>query len=167
MYSTLKIFTALFLGLSLSFCSSTPKDDSSSMDSIPSYDDYGSSASFGDDSRDTSSEAYTDDDYGDSSDYQASTSVDSSYGSDSYDEDSSSDPLPVETLKNTTVTSAQFRDGMYNIASNCNMRAEPSQNAQNEGKIPAGKRLWVEGHNDTWVKVFKRSGPVFIHKSCL
>lgn len=173
MRSTFKLIAISLLGMSLTFCSSAPKDESSS-DALPKFDDYQSAGTFGEGSetfRDTSSNPYGDDDYGDTVSSTSSSDImsDDSYSDSSYDS-AGQEPLPVEKLsapKSSTVQAAQFNDGMYNISSNCNMRSGPSQTASKEGLVPKGKRLWVEGHNDTWVKVFKKSGPVFIHKSCL
>lgn len=176
MRSTLKIIAISILGMGLTFCSSAPKDESDS-DALPQFDDYQSAGSFGETEgsnetpRDTSSNPYGDDDYGDSSGSAATADVfnDESYDDSSYD-NAGNEPLPVEKLsapKSSTVQAAQFKDGMYNIKSTCNMRSGPSQTASKEGLVPKGKRLWVEGHNDTWVKVFKKSGPVFLHRSCL
>lgn len=175
MGSTLKIYASLFLALALCSCSSAPKDEYD--DSLPQYDDYSPAQGSEADSSlmDTSSAS---DDYSDDS-YDTGYSASSSdYDSDatSYDDyDSqadSSDPLPVQKLSSESSAPVadvpvDFKDGFYHIGSNCNMRAEPDRNARHEGLIPKGKRLWVEGYSDTWVKVFKRSGPVYIHKSCL
>jgi len=173
MRSIFKLIAISLLGMSLTFCSSAPKDDSSA-DALPQYDDYQPVGTFDDGKetpRNTSSNPYEDDDYGDSS---GGTTGDDVFSDDNYDESSyesaSQEPLPVEKLstpKATTVRAAQFKSGMYHIKNNCNMRAKPDQKASKKGLVPKGKRLWVENHNATWVKVFKKSGPVFLHKSCL
>ncbi len=178
MRSTFKIIAISLLGMSLTFCSSSPKDDSGS-DALPQFDDYQPVGSFGDDSetpRNTSSNPYGDDDYGDDDfgDTSNSTSSADVFSDDSNDgssyDSAGQEPLPVEKIsapKSSTVQAAQFKNGMYKVSSNCNMRSGPSQTASKAGLVPKGKRLWIEGHNDTWVKVFKKSGPVFLHKSCL
>jgi hypothetical protein len=172
------ILLMIFLGLSLSFCSSASKD--SSDDSLPSESDYSSSSTY-----DDITGAASGDDYGEVTDYGS----DDSYGDtdDSSPVESSSDDLllggmdegsgvavdsnvqKIQEYEDAPEPAAptDFKDGFYNIAVNCNMRAEPSAASANEGKIKAGKRLWVEGYNNDWVRVFKKSGPVYISKVCL
>lgn len=62
---------------------------------------------------------------------------------------------------------AGFKSGMYPVSSNCTMREKPNKNAKSMGTVDAGKKLWMEKHNDEWVKVFKKSGPVYLNKVCL
>ncbi len=186
MKAALNILLMIFLGLSVSFCSSTPKDSeevSASDDS--SYDDYNSSSTYddiqgaaGSDDLSTGTDDYGTDDYGSTGD-SAASATDLYLGGteDSAAADPGDSALPIEQIQEykdvpdsdpiEPASNSGFKDGFYNIATNCNMRSEPSATAAHEGKIKAGKRLWVEGYNDGWVKVFKRSGPVFISKVCL
>lgn len=60
-----------------------------------------------------------------------------------------------------------FKSGMYPVSTNCTMRAKPNKSAKSMGTVDAGKKLWMEKHNDEWVKVFKKSGPVYLNKVCL
>lgn len=174
MGSTLKITASLIVAIALSSCSSAPKDEYD--DSMPQYDDSSQLSETDTSLMDTgsASDDYADDSYGDTSYSASSTDYDTDTSYDSYESqtDTSSDPLPVQELSSDSydepvTDTPSFKDGFYHIGSNCNMRAEPDKNARHEGLIPKGKRLWVEGYSESWVKVFKRSGPVYIHKSCL
>ncbi len=182
MKATLNILLMIFLGLSISFCSSSSKDEEetlsdssdSSYDSSSTYDDIASASDDASEDLGSSSE-YSTDDYGSSDGDSGTSSASDDFllGGTEEEEAPAADPLPIQKIEETASApvmdepASDFKDGFYNIATNCNMRAEPDANSGNEGKIKAGKRLWVEGYNDGWVKVFKRSGPVFISKVCL
>ena len=93
------------------------------------------------------------------------------------------EPLPVEKLepvkkkkkrkarkvrrKRASVAKTKFKNGMYRMGRKCNMRKKPSTKAAKVGKVKKGKKLWVEAHNGKWVKIYKKSGAVYLHKSCL
>ena len=94
---------------------------------------------------------------------------------DDYDkEEVQDDPLEAPVKDVPAIESAPkksavkaFKNGMYKVRSNCSMRSRPSTRAKKVGKVRGGKRLWMEKHNQGWVKIFKKSGPVFISKKCL
>ncbi len=186
MKATLNILLMIFLGLSLSFCSSSSKDTDDSQAAETEVDGYNSSSTY-DDIAGAAGDAELDVDGG-SSDYSSEDSYGSadeepaSGGSDDLflggTEDSSAgseageEPLPVEAIEEykdapSAAVPTGFKDGFYNMSRNCNMRQEPTTSSAKAGKVQAGKRLWVEGYNDKWVKVFKKSGPVYLSKICL
>ncbi len=184
MKTAFKVLALTLLGISLSFCSSTPKEDEKVDFENPQYDKYSSSGVYQDiegESRNVSSTEYSDDDYGAVEGDDESNIFADDAGSETDIEDQSepasmgSEPLPVETLGNsepatelpTKSVSPKFKNGMYRVGSACTMRAQPSTSASKEGTVPKGKKLWMEAHNANWVKVFKKSGPVFINKVCL
>lgn len=186
MKSALKILFVSLLGLSVSFCSSTPDNYEEEQ---PKYDDYSSSGVYNDiegESRTVSSTDYEDDDYGDagasSADEEDELFLGGTENAQDTEEEDNSEPaameeasnaikeLPVETLEPTPRKKASisaFKNGMYKFSKACNMREEPSKSGSKAGKVSTKRKLWVEGHNDNWVTVQKKSGPVYVHRSCL
>lgn len=137
----------------------------------------------------TETSSYADDNYGSVGESEVSEQNDALLsGVEEEETTSSSDPLPVETLQTAdkpvtklpayekkqrksnrkkASVAGKFKNGMYRFAKNCNMRSKPSLKAKKVGKVSKGKKLWVEGHNKRWVKVYKKSGAVYISRSCL
>ena len=60
-----------------------------------------------------------------------------------------------------------FKNGLYKFSRACNMRQSASKKGAKAGKVTTKRKLWVEAHNANWVKVNKKSGPVYVHKTCL
>lgn len=60
-----------------------------------------------------------------------------------------------------------FKAKMYSFSSDCEMKSEPSDESASAGNVKAGKKLWVENHDAEWAVVQKKSGPVYVRKSCL
>ncbi len=185
MRSFITIFNLIFLALSLSFCSSSPKTEEPEL----TDENYQSSGVFGDienEARSTSSEPYSDDDYGQLDDEDASDE-------DLFTSNEEVEPVKPEPTakpkpqaiqkvvkqkvqksnkpkKSQAISSSQssaFRNGMYGVSKDCNMHAKASLQSKKEGTVNRGKKLWMENHDKNWVKVFKKSGPVFINKNCL
>lgn len=180
MKTAFKVLLLTLFGLSLSFCSSSPKEDEKVNFESPKYEKYSSSGVYKDiegESRGVSSTEYSDDEYGD----VEGSEEDNLYvdeGASQVEDDSEplsmgSEPLPVETLDDPAPilqekkVSSKFKNGMYRLGSNCTMRSQPSKTARNAGSVSKGKKLWMEGHNANWVKVYKKSGAVYINKVCL
>jgi len=65
------------------------------------------------------------------------------------------------------VSSVPFKQGMYDFPKDCFMKASASNSSASAGKIRANKSLWVEPFNGDWLRVYKKSGPVYIPRSCL
>ncbi|MBC85721.1 MAG: hypothetical protein CL677_00970 [Bdellovibrionaceae bacterium] len=59
-----------------------------------------------------------------------------------------------------------IKAGMKSLKRDCNMRANASLSGDKIKILHKGKRLWVEPHNNKWVKVFRKSGPAFVGASC-
>jgi hypothetical protein len=186
MRSLANILLTLTLGLFLCFCSSTPETEETQ--NYPQYENYSSSGVYNDiqkegaDARNVSSEDYSDDDYGADDDEDEDIYLSDGDNNEKDSEEALSayaepadDPLPVEkieTVKKKKVStkkkvSGKFKNGMYRMSVNCNMRQKPDAQSKAVGKVKKGKKLWVEGHNANWVKVYKKSGPVYINKLCL
>lgn len=60
-----------------------------------------------------------------------------------------------------------FKAGMYKFAKKCQMYAEPSSMSDKAGSIRAGRKLWIDKHDDDWHKAYKKSGAVYISADCL
>ena len=61
----------------------------------------------------------------------------------------------------------KFKSGMYKFEEKCAMHAEPSSMSDKAGSIRAGRKLWIDPHNDSWHKAYKKSGTVYISADCL
>lgn len=90
---------------------------------------------------------------------------------DSYPDDDyngAPEPLISTDLGEPKATgSLGFRNGFYRFLKNCNIRKSPSSKSPKVGLVPHNKRLWVEGHNSKWLKVFKKSGVAYVSSSCI
>ena len=60
-----------------------------------------------------------------------------------------------------------FKAGMYKFKEDCTMYKEPATLSGEAGKIRAGKKLWIDGHDDNWRKAYKKAGAVYIPANCL
>ena len=193
MKSTLKALMLTLLGFSLSFCSSTPKEKTEETpEQYSSSGVYQDIANEGED-RKTSSEEYSDDDYGtvetandsegddlflsDTENYEEPEDTAEPAAMESGQSMAGNEPLPIDepaeveeqsyTAPAAKKVSSKFKNGMYKFKRKCNMRKKPSTKGRKAGKVMTGKKLWVEGHNSKWVKVYKKSGAVYVHRSCL
>jgi hypothetical protein len=61
----------------------------------------------------------------------------------------------------------KFKPGMYKFDKDCTMYSEPGTFGDEAGTIRAGRKLWIDAHNDGWHKAYKKSGEVFISSDCL
>jgi uncharacterized protein YgiM (DUF1202 family) len=169
------------------------KDDLNAEKGIPKYENYSSSGIYADiegeagdsgtsagvqdlaaaQGRQTSSEDYSDDDYGELGSDKDELFVD---GMD--DEENNEEPAPMnepgesqlpetEVAAVAAVSVPAFKNGMYRTKRDCNMREEADPSSGKAGVVKKGKKLWMEAHNDGWVKVFKKSGAVYLSRSCL
>ncbi len=62
---------------------------------------------------------------------------------------------------------APFKSGMYKFAEECKMYKEPRSFSDQAGSIPPGRKLWIDSHNENWLKAYKKSGTVYISTDCL
>ena len=181
MEKLLKITTAIFLSLSLTYCSSSDKAEEA----------------YGDESYESSDTQMMDNE----SEEEASAPVEEQVAEDVVNEDSDDSPAEIDPPRNDAAldndvafgeptdmpeSSAapepepepapqkslasignSFKQGMYEFPQKCTMRAEPAKAANAAGTIRAGKKLWVEPFDEKWHRVYKKSGPVFISRECL
>ncbi|MEM7645492.1 MAG: hypothetical protein AAF203_01170 [Pseudomonadota bacterium] len=61
----------------------------------------------------------------------------------------------------------KLKAGMYKFGSRCQMFAEPNDGSDQQGSIRKGRKLWVDPHNEKWMKVYKKAGAVYIPANCL
>lgn len=59
-----------------------------------------------------------------------------------------------------------FAQGLNSFQSDCKMRKDADETSEKVGFIKKGKKLWVDKHNDSWGKVYRKSGPAFVSLSC-
>lgn len=66
------------------------------------------------------------------------------------------------------MTKSSFKNAMYNVAKDCNLRSQPSMRGSVVGKSLKGRRIWAENANSSWAKVYRQSGDAaYIYKGCL
>lgn len=183
MGSLKKILLLAFIGLAVSNCSSSPEplEDETPVEAS----EYQSSGVYGDierETRSTSSEPYSDDNYG-ALDEEGSTDeallADSSHESPSEEPAVESPrpkiaPTPRKPKKSQAIVGhhsepakKQFKSGMYGLGRDCDMHSKPTLQSKKVGSVSRGKKLWMEPHDGGWVKVFKKSGPVYLKKDCI
>ena len=174
--SVLRIILLGLLGASLSFCSSAPKEEGTQQDNHNNYSSSGvfesaDKASADTAAREPGAKGYSDDAYGD---IESGESGDALYlGDDQGTEVEAEGPgatsLPVidepDDVSHASVS--DFKDGMYHVTSTCTLRAEPNHSSSSEGPARQDIKLWMEKHDSAWVKLFKKSGPVFLSRDCL
>lgn len=61
----------------------------------------------------------------------------------------------------------KFKAGMYKFDDKCVMHKEPSSMSDTAGSIRAGRKLWIDPHNESWHKAYKKSGTVYISADCI
>lgn len=71
-------------------------------------------------------------------------------------------PRPAKSIASTN-----FKQGMYDFDEDCAMHSDPDAKSAVSGNIKAPKKLWVEPFDGQWLRVYKKSGPAYISKSCL
>jgi hypothetical protein len=69
----------------------------------------------------------------------------------------SAERAPASTLKN----------GYYVFDSNCEMKSSPKSKSETVGSISKGKKLWLDVHNGTWLKAYKKNGTAYVPASCV
>lgn len=71
-------------------------------------------------------------------------------------------------LEDTSVKrDRSFKSGFYHFAKGCDVHTQPMQVSNVVSYVPEGKKLWVEGYDQSWAKVYRRAGEAFISKNCL
>lgn len=163
--SLLRIFAALLLSMTLANCAMFgSSSDDEKMNEEPSTMSDTDKESMESDAMDKEDDSLSDNDASEGVDMDPSDSEDSNMDN---DEPSVAADEPSEPEQSRAEASAPFKDGMYTFSEDCTMREDPESSAASAGTVRGGKKLWVEGYDNNWVKVFKRSGPVFVEKSCL
>lgn len=72
---------------------------------------------------------------------------------------------PLESRKPSSIP--KMKAGMYRFAKTCHMHSNPNTSSKKSGSVKVGRKLWVEPHNKDWVKVYKKSGAVYISRECI
>lgn len=94
---------------------------------------------------------------------------------DSADEDEELSPAPKKEvvvkkevkLKSNRVPASVKGGGMKTFSSDCIMKSEPNDASENVGNVAKGKKLWLDTHDATWFKAYKKSGTVYVPSSCV
>lgn len=61
---------------------------------------------------------------------------------------------------------SSFKNGYYSFISDCNIRSQASKRSTVVGQVNKGKVLWVDGHTDSWAKVYRKAGPAYVSRKC-
>ena len=75
--------------------------------------------------------------------------------------------LTTEASATEADPSPELSNGFYYFANACDVRLTPEDSGQLVTRIKKGRRLWVEDHEGYWARIFRRSGPAYVNKSCL
>lgn len=59
------------------------------------------------------------------------------------------------------------KNGFYTFSADCIMKSEPNDASSDVGNVSKGKKLWLDKHDATWFKAFKKSGTVYVPSSCV
>lgn len=59
------------------------------------------------------------------------------------------------------------KNGFYTFSADCVMKSEPNDASSDVGNVSKGKKLWLDKHDSTWFKAFKKSGTVYVPSSCV
>jgi hypothetical protein len=59
------------------------------------------------------------------------------------------------------------KNGFYTFSADCVMKSGPSDTSSDVGNVSKGKKLWLDKHDGTWFKAFKKSGTVYVPSSCV
>ena len=74
---------------------------------------------------------------------------------------------PVNYDSGRSTSTSNFKQGMYTFNEDCQMRDDADRNGSPAGMVRAGKKLWVEPYDSNWLRVYKKSGPVYVRRSCI
>lgn len=69
--------------------------------------------------------------------------------------------------KSNRVPASVKGGGMKTFSSDCIMKSEPNDASDNVGTVSKGKKLWLDAHDATWFKAYKKSGTVYVPSSCV
>ncbi len=64
---------------------------------------------------------------------------------------------PASTLKN----------GFFVFAESCDMKSSPKSGSKSVGNVSKGKKLWLDVHNSSWLKAYKKSGTAYVSSDCV
>lgn len=73
-------------------------------------------------------------------------------------------PKPGKSAKNSRKTAS--KEGFRTTAAECKMHQAASASSPVLLTVAGAKKLWVEEHNDGWVKAFRKSGHGYLSRDC-
>lgn len=71
-----------------------------------------------------------------------------------------------QDVKNRAPASA-LKNGYYTTSEVCDMKASPSEKSASVGNVSKGKKLWLDAHNGSWLKAYKKKGTAYIPAHCV
>lgn len=75
----------------------------------------------------------------------------------------------AEAKKSTSsrAPASNGKSGMRTFSADCQMKTQPDDASADAGSVNKGKKLWLDQHNATWFKAYKKSGTVYVPSSCV
>ncbi len=74
---------------------------------------------------------------------------------------------PVAKVEKNRVPASAAKNGYFVFASACDMKSSPSADSKSVGNVSKGKKLWLDSHNASWFKAYKKSGTAYISADCV
>jgi hypothetical protein len=73
----------------------------------------------------------------------------------------------VEKKSGGRAPASVLKNGYYVFDSNCDMKSAPKSKSETVGSISKGKKLWLDVHNGTWLKAYKKNGTAYVPANCV
>ncbi len=73
----------------------------------------------------------------------------------------------AETKQKERAPASVLKNGYYTTSETCDMKASPSDKSASVGNVSKGKKLWLDAHNGTWLKAYKKKGTAYIPAHCV
>lgn len=70
-------------------------------------------------------------------------------------------------IKTERAPASALKNGYYTTSESCDMKASPSEKSASVGNVSKGKKLWLDAHNGSWLKAYKKKGTAYIPAHCV
>ncbi len=69
--------------------------------------------------------------------------------------------------KSERAPASNLKNGFFVFANDCEMKSSPGKNGSAVGSVSKGKKLWLDVHNTSWLKAYKKNGTAYVSTSCV
>lgn len=78
-------------------------------------------------------------------------------------------PKVIKDKKEKTerTPASNLKNGFFVFANDCEMKSAPGKNGSSVGSVSKGKKLWLDVHNASWLKAYKKNGTAYVSTSCV